>query len=199
MGLWSLFFSSLLVWVSLTSYLRGVFSSACQIKLSYNTGPSVASNFCCSKTGPRKLQTPMASMVPFLGFNLAETTSAWPPWGPGQRQQKPNLVKAPAVEAEGEENPAQWKWQEAQRAENWDSKNKLGQKPMQLNLRFQKTFGWGRKSSPLWLEGHMSNKILIPLQSLISCFLKPHANRRVAVYATEGLWQRLLSSCCPSW
>ena len=53
-------------------------------------------------------------MVPFLGFNLAETTSAWPPWDRGQAQQKPNSGKAPAVEAEHEENPAKWKQQEAQ-------------------------------------------------------------------------------------
>ena len=33
------------------------------------------------------------------------------------------------------------------------------------------------------------NKILIPLQSLVSCFLEPPANRRVAVGATEGLWR----------
>ena len=46
------------------------------IKLSYNTGPSVASNFCCSKTEARKLHTPRTSLVPFLGFNLAETTLA---------------------------------------------------------------------------------------------------------------------------
>ena len=44
----------------------------------------------------------------------------------------------------------------------------------------------------------MANKILIPLQSFISCFLKPPANRRAAVSVTEGLWQGLLTSCCPS-
>ena len=32
----------------------------------------------------------------------------------------------------------------------------------QLSLRFQKISGWGRKTLLLWLEGHMSNKILIP-------------------------------------
>ena len=37
---------------------------------------------------------------------------------------------------------------------------------MQLRLRFQKASGWGSKSSLLWLEGHMANKILIPLQFL---------------------------------
>ena len=60
------------------------------------------------------------------------------------------------------------------------------------------------------LEGHTANKILIPLQSLIACFLEPPVNRWVAVGATEGLLQGLLpsvsqrlhqlhlSSCCPS-
>ena len=32
----------------------------------------------------------------------------------------------------------------------------------------------------------MTNKILIPLQSLVSCFLKPPVSRRVAVGTTEG-------------
>ena len=40
----------------------------------------------------------------------------------------------------------------------------------------------------------MANKILIPLRSLISCFFEPPVNRRVAVGATEGLWQVLLPS-----
>ena len=42
----------------------------------------------------------------FLGFNLAETTLAWPLQGGGQAQQKPNLAKAHMVEAEHEENPS---------------------------------------------------------------------------------------------
>ena len=36
-------------------------------------------------------------------------------------------------------------------------------------------------SSFLWLEGHMAKKILIPLQSLVSYFLKPPVNRQAAV------------------
>ena len=40
----------------------------------------------------------------------------------------------------------------------------------------------------------MANKILIPLQSLVSCFLKPPMNRQEAVGATEVLWQGLLLS-----
>ena len=42
----------------------------------------------------------------------------------------------------------------------------------------------------------MSNEILIPLQSLISCFLEPPVNRRTAVGAAEGLW-RGYSPVCP--
>ena len=44
----------------------------------------------------------------------------------------------------------------------------------------------------------MANKILIPVQSFVSCFLESPANRQAAVGAVEGLWQGLLSSCCPS-
>ena len=75
----------------------------------------------------------------FLRFILAETAVAWPPWGRGQAHQKPNSVKAPVVEAECKEDPAQGKWQEAQCAGNQDSKNKLCRKFMQLSLRFQET------------------------------------------------------------
>ena len=49
-------------------------------------------------------------------------------------------------------------------------------------------------SSFLWLEGHMAKEILIPLQSLVPCFLEPPMNRQVSVSATEGLWQGLLLS-----
>ena len=49
----------------------------------------------------------------------------------------------------------------------------------------------------------MANKILISFQSLVSCFLKspalhPTVNRQVVVGAIEGLWEGLLSSCCPN-
>ena len=63
------------------------------IKLSYNTGLSVTSDFCYGRTELRKLHTPLTYMVLFLGFNLAETTSAWPLQSGGQAQQKPNSVK----------------------------------------------------------------------------------------------------------
>jgi len=44
---------------------------------------------------------------------LAKTTSTRPPRRRAQAQQKPNSVKANAVEAERKGNPVQWKWQEA--------------------------------------------------------------------------------------
>ena len=80
-------------------------------------------------------------MVPWLRFNLAETTSAWPLWGWGQAQQKPNLEKVPTMVAEHEENPAQSKWQEAQHAGNQDNKNKLIRKLTRFSLCFQETSG----------------------------------------------------------
>ena len=86
-------------------------------------------------------------MVLFLGFNLAETALA--PrllQGRSQAQQKPNSMKAHVVEAEHEENPAQWKWQEASSAGNQNSQSKLNRKLTWLSLRFQKTSGWGRKA-----------------------------------------------------
>ena len=67
-------------------------------------------------------------MVPFLRFNLAEKTSAQPPRGRNQARQKPNSVKTPEVGAEHEDNPAQWKWQEAQHAGNQDSEKRTQQK-----------------------------------------------------------------------
>ena len=56
--------SSLCVfWVGLPSFLQDAFSFACQIKLSHNTGMSVVSNFCCSKTEPRKLDIPPTQII----------------------------------------------------------------------------------------------------------------------------------------
>ena len=46
-------------------------------------------------------------MVPFLGFNLAETDLVQTPQGGGQAGQEPISAKAPAVEAECKENPGE--------------------------------------------------------------------------------------------
>ena len=64
-----------------------------------------------------------------LVFNLAETTSAWPPQGGGRAQQELYSAKAPTVEAEHKENPAQGKWQEAQHTGNLDSKKTNSEEP----------------------------------------------------------------------
>ena len=63
-------------------------------------------------------------MVPWLGFNLAETTSLWKRPSTAGAQ----LSKTPSVEAECKENPVQRKWQEAQGAENLDSEKWAQQK-----------------------------------------------------------------------
>ena len=67
-------------------------------------------------------------MVPWLWFNLTETTLVRPAQGGGQAQQEPSLVKAPLVGAELKENPVQGKWQEAQHAGTWGSKKQAQQK-----------------------------------------------------------------------
>ena len=93
----SLFYSHLCF--SLPSTLEDVFSFACQIKLSCNNGPPIASNFCCSETEPRKLQTSLVYVVLFLSFNLAETTLARPLQGRGQAQQEAKHSRSPLGES----------------------------------------------------------------------------------------------------
>ena len=120
-------------------------------------------------------------MVLRLRFDLAVITSARLPQGRGQTAQKSSLAKAPMMEAEREENPAQGSDKEPRVLESGTAKTNRGRKLRRLSLRVQKTSGWGRKSSLLWLEEHIANKILIPLQSLVPC--SPPANRWVAVGA----------------
>ena len=67
-------------------------------------------------------------MVPWLGFNLAVTTSARPPTRRRPSSAGAQLSETPVVEAEREENPAQGKWQEAHRAGNQDSEKWSQQK-----------------------------------------------------------------------
>ena len=66
---------------------------------------------------------------------------------------------------------------------------------MWLSLSFQKTSRWGKKSLLLWLERHMANKILIPLQSLISCFLELPVNEQHWVQLRDS--GRGYSPVCP--
>ena len=67
-------------------------------------------------------------MVPFVRFNLAETTSSRPHEEETMHSRNPTLNEAPMAEAEQEENPAQGKWQEAQSTGNWDSEKQTQQK-----------------------------------------------------------------------
>ena len=133
------------------------------IKLSYNTGPSVASNFCCSETEPGKLQTPPTSMVPFLRFNLAEITLAQPLKVEAKHSRSPTHRKLPRWKLNMKKIQCNGSDKKPSLLETRTAKTNL---LTHLSLRFQKTSCWGRKSLLLWLEGHMANKILIPLQSL---------------------------------
>ena len=118
-------------------------------------------------------------------FNLAETISVWKRPSTAGAQ----LSEAPTVEGEREGNPVQGK---AHRAGNQDSKKQTQQKghspvsdPRRPPVKIR---------GPCWRD--MPNEILIPLQSLISCFLEPPANRQAAGGTIKGLW-RGYSSACP--
>ena len=149
-------------WVGPPSHFKDAFSFACQIKLSYNTGPSVASNFCCSETEPGKLQTPPTSMVPFLRFNLAEITLALPLKVEAKHSRSPTHRKLPRWKLNMKKIQCNGSDKKPSLLETRTAKTNL---LTHLSLRFQKTSCWGRKSLLLWLEGHMANKILIRLQS----------------------------------
>ena len=159
------------------------------IKLSYNIGPSVTSNFCCSRMEARKLYTPLTHMVLFLRFNLAETTSAWPLQSGGQAQQKPDSVKLPWQKLNAKKSQHSGRDQKPSMLETRTAKTNSAESscgsvsdcrrpPVQVGIPH--SYGW---------KDIMANKILNPLQSLISCFLEPPANRPMAVGAIEGLWR----------
>ena len=76
-------------------HLDDVFSFACQIKLSCNTGLSIASNFYCSETELKKLQTPLTYMVSFVRFSLAETTTRYPCKAEAKHSRSPTQQKLP--------------------------------------------------------------------------------------------------------
>jgi len=72
--------------------------------------------------------------VPFLTFNLAETTSARPPEGGGQAQQEPPQWKLNMNKTQGrgrDKKPSV--------LETGTAKNELSRKFTWLSLRFQKT------------------------------------------------------------
>ena len=93
---------------------------------------SVAPNLCCDETKNRGTYTHVTFMVPWLGFNLAETTSTW---------KRPSTIgaqlsEAPMLEVEGEET------QRGGRPivlETGTTKTELSRKLTWPSLRFQKT------------------------------------------------------------
>ena len=82
---------------------------------------SVTPNLCCDETENRGADTRLTSVVPWLGLNLAETTSPRKRLSAAGAQ----LSEPPEVEAEREENPGQGK---AHRAGNWDREKRTQQK-----------------------------------------------------------------------
>ena len=156
-------------------------------------------------------------MVPFLRFNLAETNSAHPCKEEAKDSKSPTQWKLPQWKLNANKTQCRESDKKPSVPETRTTKNKLSRKLTQLSL-IPEDRQLRTESSLLWLEGCMPNKILIPLQSLISCFLElppptppPCTSGLPAVGATEGLWQRLLlsvsqrlyyllgpSTCCPS-
>ena len=86
------------------------------------------------ETKNRGTYTRVTSMVPWLGFNLAETTSAWKRPSTAGAQ----LSEAPALEAESEETQRRGR---PIVLETGTTKNELSRKFTRPSLRFQKTSG----------------------------------------------------------
>ena len=152
---------------------------------------SVTPNFCCDETKNWGAYTRLTSMVPWLGFNLAETTSA---------QKRSSAAGAQLSEAPGRSGawrkpsagegpwclkPGQWKMNSAESPRSSVSDSR--RPPVKVGG--PRCCGWS----------DITNKILTPLQSLVSCFLEPSsnlpANRWAAVSTTEGLWRGYFLVC----
>ena len=73
-------------WVGLPSRLKDVFTFACQIKLSCNTGQTVTSNFCCGQTEPRKLQIPLTPFIKKPHWRDGQHVLSPPPHHPAHPQ-----------------------------------------------------------------------------------------------------------------
>ena len=70
-----LLFSCLLCRPTLTP--RGCVSLCLTIKLSYNTGPSVTSNFCCCDTELRKLHTALTYVISLVLYHHSQNLKQW--------------------------------------------------------------------------------------------------------------------------
>ena len=93
------------------------------------------------------------------------------------------------VEAKHSRSSTQWKLPWWKQNVKKTQRNGSDKKPSMLETRTAKTNSAenscgsisnsrplvkiGSRSLILWLKGHMTNKILIPLQFLVSCFLNP--------------------------
>ena len=80
-------------------------------------------------------------MVPSLRFNLAETTSAWPPQGGGQAQQDPTQQKLLQWKLNVKKTQRRGSDKKPGMMETGAVKNKLKRKPTCLGLRLQKASG----------------------------------------------------------
>ena len=120
----------------------------------------------------------------WLGFNL-HAEEAKHSRSPTQRsscgtrwtRRKPSAGEGPSCWKRG-----QWKMNSAESSRGSVSDSR--RPPVKVGG--PRSYGWR----------DMPNKILIPLQSFVSCFLESLVNRRAAVGTIEGLW-RGYSSACP--
>ena len=104
-----------------------------------------------------------------------------------KHSRSPTPWKLPLWKMNVKKTQCRWSDKKPSTLEMGTLKNKLSRKLTRLSLKFQKISGLGRRSSLLWLEGHMPNKILFPLQSLISCFLE-------APWTSKWQWVQLRDS-----
>ena len=174
------------------------------IKWSCNTDLSKTYVMVCPR--PRSCDAPRALMSITPNHFCDETrtkehTLAWHlcrdsglTWLKQPRAAGTQLSEAPAVEAEHKRKPRArevtrsplcWKLGQQKTTESSCGSASDSRRPL-VELGGPCSYGWR----------DMPKKILIPLQSLVSGFLEPPANRQVAVGAIEGLW-RGYSSVCP--
>ena len=138
---------------------------------------SVAPNLCCDKTKNRGTYTRVTSMV-------RDSDLTWlkqPPHGRGQAQQEPNSAKLPRLQKAKKPSAGEdWScWKPGQQKTNSAGSSRSpvsdSRRPL-AKVRGPRSYCWR----------DMPNEILIPLQSLISCFLEPPVNRQAAGVRDSG-------------
>ena len=135
----------------------------------------------------------LTSRVPWLERNLAETAQCSPARRPSRAGAQlaisllgSGMQRKPSA-GEVTRSPPSWRlgrWKSNSAESSRSSVSDSRRPPVKV----------GGPCSYGWRD--MPNEILIPLQPLVSCFLEPAANRRVAVGAVEGL-RKGCSSVCP--